>query len=318
MLQLSKSAKDVPDTAVFAGDLNQIQTIAEQEQPETEPKADAIRGAAALVRRFSTAREKMEMEELKRLREEKEAARLETLSEDGAPQYEWDGLRRRRTTMGSHRTGSTATAPPGTPFSKPATTESPHPPLGMSRFPTEDELAQHDRPFSAGLSNVIGTISRRATSVLPGHPDFRPGSVDTAASVQDISSNKVQSPMHPVQLTEIAVQAQHTGGSGSRHGNPYGVPSGQTEYDPSASSKRIHFGGETRHTPSSLAPPTPPPHGMPGHASARRQFSFQNPFKRHRDQHDPADERPTSSRSNRPISNRGYSAPHAKTATGTF
>lgn len=97
LLQLSKSAKDVPDTAVFSGDLNQVRTIAEQEQAETEPKADAIRGTAALVRRFSTTREKMEIEELKRLRAEKEAERLEAVSEDGQPQFEWDGLRRRRT-----------------------------------------------------------------------------------------------------------------------------------------------------------------------------------------------------------------------------
>lgn len=98
LLQLSKSAKDVPDAALFAGDLNQIHTIAEQEQPESEPKADAIRGAAALVRRFSTTREKMEIEELRRLRMEKEQERLESLSENGQPQFEWDGLRRRRTT----------------------------------------------------------------------------------------------------------------------------------------------------------------------------------------------------------------------------
>lgn len=98
LLQLSKSAKDVPDAALFAGDLNQIHTIAEQEQPESEPKADAIRGAAALVRRFSAAREKMEFEELKRLRMEKEQERLESVSENGQQQFEWDGLRRRRTT----------------------------------------------------------------------------------------------------------------------------------------------------------------------------------------------------------------------------
>lgn len=98
LLQLSKSAKDVPDAALFAGDLNQIHTIAEQEQPESEPKADAIRGAAALVRRFSTVREKMEIEEMRRLHMEKEQERLESLSENGPPQFEWDGLRRRRTT----------------------------------------------------------------------------------------------------------------------------------------------------------------------------------------------------------------------------
>ena len=97
LLQLSKSAKDVPDAAVFSGDLNQVRTIAEQEQAESEPKADAIRGTAALVRRFSTTREKMEIEELKRIRAEKEQERLEAVSEDGLPQFEWDGLRRRRT-----------------------------------------------------------------------------------------------------------------------------------------------------------------------------------------------------------------------------
>ena len=98
LLQLSKSAKDVPDAAVFKGDLDQIHTIAEQEQPETEPKADAIRGAAALVRRFSTMRQKMEEEEFRRLQEEKRLEAMHPVPEDGSvPEYEWDGLRRRRT-----------------------------------------------------------------------------------------------------------------------------------------------------------------------------------------------------------------------------
>ncbi|KAF3767259.1 DUF803-domain-containing protein, partial [Cryphonectria parasitica EP155] len=328
LLQLSKSAKDVPDSAVFAGDLNQIHTIAEQEQPETEPKADAIRGAAALVRRFSTAREKMEVEELKRLRLEKEAERLEAVSEEGVPQFEWDGLRRRRTTLGSHRSRSTSTPVHAATFSTPqhtGTMGSPHPPLGMSRFPTDEELAEHDddRPFSAGLSSVIGTIRSRATSVLPGHPDFRSGSVDTTASAQGFGfgagkNSKAQSPMHPVQLTDIAMPAQHTGASNLSLGSSnYGISAAHTEYDPGAAERHIQFGGETRHTPGSLAAPTPPPHGTPGRVSARRQFSFQNVFKRNRDQqqHDEADDRPTSSKSNRPFSSRGYSAPHVKTAT---
>lgn len=299
MLQLSKSAKDVPDSAVFAGDLNQIHTIAEQEQPETEPKADAIRGAAALVRRFSTTREKMEVEELKRLRQEKEQARLESVSEEGLPRFEWDGLRRRRTTMGSHHSRSTAT-PVGSPFVLPPLTGSPHPPLGMSRFMTDEELAEHDRPFSAGLSSVFGTIRSRTTTVLPGHPDF-----------DATTATKAQSPMHPVQLTEIAVPAQ-----GQLKG--FGVPAGETGYNPGPlqSHKHIQFGGESRHTPlnDSLAPPTPPPHGTPG--QQRRQFSFHNVFRRNRDQHE-SEERPTSARSsNRPISSKGYAPPHAKTATG--
>lgn len=298
LLQLSKSAKDVPDSAVFAGDLNQIHTIAEQEQPETEPKADAIRGAAALVRRFSTTREKMEVEELKRLRQEKEQARLESVSEEGLPQFEWDGLRRRRTTLGS-RNSRSITTPVGTPFSPPVA-GSPHPPLGMSRFMTDEELAVHDRPFSAGLSSVFGTIRSRATSVLPGHPDF-----------DATTAGKVQSPMHPVQLTEISMPAQ-----GQLKG--FGVPPGETGYNPgsSHSDKHIQIGGERRHTPAgdSLAPPTPPPHGTPG--QQKRQFSFHNVFRRNRDQSD-SEDRPTSARSsNRPISSRGYAPPHAKTATG--
>lgn len=312
LLQLSKSAKDVPDAAVFAGDLNQIHTIAEQEQPETEPKADAIRGAAALVRRFSTTREKMEVEELKRIRMEKDwevQERLESVHEEGQPEFEWDGLRRRKTVFGSRR--SRVMTAPGS-FSVPAA--SPHPPLGMSHFPTEEELAEQDRPFSAGLQSVAGTIRSRITSVLPGSSEHRANSMASLESPNalNITNNKnMQSPMHPVQLTEINVPAQD---------NPYGVPTSLSGYDPGSSAssgKRIQFGGETRHMPSSgsLAPPTPPPHGPPGQQSAKRQFSFQNVFRRNRDHED--EERPSSARSsNRPISSRGYSAPHVKTATG--
>lgn len=197
--------------------------------------------------------------------------------------------------------------------------ESPHPPLGMSHFPTEDDLSEHDRPFSAGLSSFMGTIRSRATSVLPGHPDFRGSSLSDSPNPLNISHNhKVQSPMHPVQLTEMPVAP----------GDHYGVPSGiRTEYDPhsgsgaasmSSNSRHVQFGGELRHTPdnSSLAPPTPPPH------STKRQFSFQNVFKRHFDHgNDGVDDRPMSPRSaTRPISSRGrgYSNPHAKTATGEF
>jgi len=97
LLQLSKSAKDVPDAAIFKSDLDQIQTIGEQEQPESEPKADAIRGTAAIMRRISKARLRMEAEEMKRLHEEKLAEDMAPIAEDGTAEYEWDGLRRRRT-----------------------------------------------------------------------------------------------------------------------------------------------------------------------------------------------------------------------------
>ncbi|OIW28305.1 DUF803-domain-containing protein [Coniochaeta ligniaria NRRL 30616] len=319
LLQLSKSAKDVPDTAVFAGDLDQIHTIAEQEQPETEPKADAIRGTAALLRRFSVARQKMEVEELKRLHEEKMREQLEPVSEEG-PVYEWDGLRRRKTVLGSQRSRAISSPSPN-PFTLPRTptmgqAQQAHPPLGMSHFPTEEELAEHDRPGSPGaLSSIVGTIRSRARSVLlPGHPDFDQGRYDAG------TNPKVQSPMHPVQLTEISVPAQKPGeeGSSSPYGM-YGLPGNN-------SGRRVQFGGDNRKAShasdgSSLGPPpTPPPH------TTRRQFSFQNVFKRHQQhaQGDAAHDAGTghhflpsshSTRATRPLSSRGYSNPVVKGAT---
>ncbi|KXJ86152.1 magnesium transporter NIPA-domain-containing protein [Microdochium bolleyi] len=251
LLQLSKSAKDVPDTAVFAGDLDQIQTIAEQEQPETEPKADAIRGAAAIVRRFSTTRQKMEEEEFRRLHEEKQMERLGTVAEDGQPEFHWDGLRRRRTTIGSQHSRPIAT---------PRSIETPsHPPLGRSHWPTEDELAEERaRAMSPALSSIVGTIRNRARSVVrPGPPDF--GHEDQPP-LPPLPYQ--QSPMHPMQLTDIS------------YGGAAGMEAG--------SGARIQFGDHHRPTTgtSSLAPPTPPPHGG-NYSGARRQFSFTNVFRRH-------------------------------------
>ncbi|KAI0889222.1 DUF803-domain-containing protein [Annulohypoxylon maeteangense] len=280
LLQLSKSAKDVPDSAVFAGDLDQIHTIAEQEQPETEPKADAIRGAAAIVRRISQARMRMEQEEFRRLREEKEMERLAPVSEDGQQLYEWDGLRRRRTTItSSFRSRSVATP---SPVNTPA-----HPPLGRSRFPTAEELEEdRNRQMSPSiLSSIAGTIRNRTKSVLlPGHPDFPQG---------DHNPPHVQSPMHPLQLTDIAVPGQKYGNEASPYGasrdHIYGLPDGlrKTEYSGAASiasssaGRHIQFMETQKPSASatSLAPPTPPPHGEVH--SARRQFSFQNVFRRH-------------------------------------
>lgn len=88
----------VPTPTIFSGDLYQLSIPAEQGQPESESKADAIRGAAAIVRRFSIARQEWEIDEIKRLHAEKQAD-LEPV-QDGE-HIEWDGLRRRRTTYGT-------------------------------------------------------------------------------------------------------------------------------------------------------------------------------------------------------------------------
>lgn len=160
LLQLSKSAKDVPDAALFAGDLNQIQTIAEQEQSETEPKADAIRGAAALVRRFSTARDKMEIEELRRLHMEKEQERLGSISENGQPQFEWDGLRRRRTTSKPDASHPTFPSPHASPTYGPSRRRTASrddaskmdTALSSPGLPGEREVAETDRKQNSAQS----------------------------------------------------------------------------------------------------------------------------------------------------------------------
>ena len=307
LLQLSKSAKDVPDAAVFAGNLDQIHTIAEQEQSETEPKADAIRGAAAIVRRFSTARQKMEVAELKRLHQEKLTESLAPVSEDGQPEFEWDGLRRRKTVYGSVRSRDTRSRAMTTPSPFNPVQEQ-HPPLGMSRFLSEEELTERDRPMSPALSSVFGTIRNRTRSVFSTtHPNF------------SHDSHHVQSPMHPVQLTEIAVPSQDV--HEEAYPAHYGLPRGETAYGGSGDSvssggRHIQFVGDNRnvsHGSDASLPPTPPPH------SARRQFSFQNVFKRH--QHhgqvagDGSQEPPPPPRSRPYVAPRGYSNPQVKGAT---
>lgn len=272
LLQLSKSAKDVPDAAVFSGDLDQIQTIAEQEQPETEPKADAIRGAAAIVRRISQARMRMEADELKRLHEEKMQEAMEPIGEDTQTQYEWDGLRRRRTISMSTRARS-ITSPPPTATSPNPYVRRGHPPLGMSRFPTDDEMEELDNDRSTIFSSIAGTISTRA----------RARTNATAASYdEEMANEKPQSPIHPVPLMHV------------------NVPSYRVESDePSSSNRNIHehvlrphrrlpdlpdeaHQDNAHHSATQVdnqhLAPTPPPHG-----GARRQFSFQKVFRRSSD-----------------------------------
>lgn len=267
LLQLSKSAKDVPDAAVFSGDLDQIHTIAEQAQPETEPKADAIRGAAAIVRRISHARLRMEAEELKRLHEEKMQEAMAPISEDGQPMYEWDGLRRRRTIASSMRTRSTrlSTPIPGSP----APPRTPHPPLGMSHFPTDDELDEHDR--STVFSSIAGTIrghrSRNQHHILMVNEQDDEDEGDEEARY---GTDKIRSPMHPVPLTHIAVPQQKPDDEAGAY---YG-PTREQVYFSHDNVDTAYRGADLGSSPQLLAP-TPPPHG-----GTRRQFSFNRVFRR--------------------------------------
>jgi hypothetical protein len=287
---MSKSAKDVPDAAVFKGDLDQMRTVAEQEEPEYEPRADAIRGGSAIIRSFSKARQSKQMEEARRLREEQ----LQSMSAIGEnEQVEFDGIRRRRTTIRSSRAPSIIQQP-----MTPIRRKSIHPPLGMSRFPDEEEQQHEDE--HAGMhpgffSNLMK--SSRSSKALPPTPGSE------------------SHPLSPVKTGDSTFDGE----SGIVHPRPQYMSQGlppsfvshsetDTSYKPGGSTHVQFASAPASDRPSSrpgqnLEPPAPPPHGgrpnSPG--SAKRQFSFQNVFHR----------RSTASPSNddgpRPVSRGGLS-----------
>ncbi|KAL8660573.1 MAG: hypothetical protein Q9202_006427 [Teloschistes flavicans] len=279
LLQLSKSAKDVPDAAVFKGDLDQVRTVAEQEEPESEPKADAIRGAAAIIRRMSMSRQKVEAEQARRVHEARLRDQMEPIGEN--ERVEWDGLRRRKTVLdvAGHNLQRRKTL---------------HPPLGMAHFPDDDGLHEsrqhHDdeeqEQFDGGFMNSLK--KRAQTSLTLGQRK------NTGAGGAD-----ARSPMYPVPLTEVSIPPYkgagqplyplQTDGSADISDHPPDVHKDAARRLAAFSNHQSQIG---------LAP-TPPPH------SAKRQFSFQNVFHRPKN-----DARPESHESIRPISRSGVSSRH--------
>lgn len=261
LLQLSKSAKDVPDSAVLKGDLDQIRTVGEQEQPESEPKADALRGAAALIRRISVARQKMEADEAKRVYEDKLRDQMEPIRE--GEQVEWDGLRRRKTTLHSNSVSRTKTI---------------HPPLGLSKFPSyEDDAAEFpapdDVPHDGDIKGGALHSPRRRTgsSRISFSPPFSP---------------RPSLPAHD-ELPKEGETTQLGSGDNMEMSHVYGLPPGLRS--PSNSGSRaspgptqgrpIMWASDVENKPKknvSLAPPSP-------RSLARRQFSFQNMFHKNKD-----------------------------------
>ncbi|KAK5800931.1 hypothetical protein VI817_003143 [Penicillium citrinum] len=164
LLQLSKSAKDVPDAAVFKGGLDQIREVGTQEEPEYEPKADSIRGAASIIRRISTTRRTAEADEARRFVNDKHEDFLKPPSENEI--IEWDGLRRRKTVVGEGPTMSR----PHTPRSP--SIRQPLPPLGMSRFPDPDDDEENRPTTKQSGRSFFSDVRSRASSVL--HPHWTP------------------------------------------------------------------------------------------------------------------------------------------------
>lgn len=248
LLQLSQSAKDVPDAAVFKGDLDQMREVAEQQASVVDPMADSIRGTASIVRRMSTPRQRLEAMEAKRFFDEKRAEALEPLKENEIA--EWDGLRRRKTIVGLS-SGSTP--------SLRRTTA--HPPLGMSKFP-DFEDGEDDHSQSGVLQNIRG---RTATI-------FSRRSARTASDPADVHNLT-----HPVALTNIKDQARATHSSTL----PY-------EPDSLEEAQARIYGDSLKPNPSLNSKPLPlspfpsPGPGMSTPASAKRQFSFSNMFRHSR------------------------------------
>ncbi|KAI9707272.1 MAG: hypothetical protein M1836_000232 [Candelina mexicana] len=298
LLQLSKSSKDVPDAAVFSGDLDQVRTVAEQEQPESEPKADAIRGTAAIIRRISMSRKKMEVDEAKRIHQD-HMEDLGPINEN--EQVEWDGLRRRKTVLGSPSPGGLQRR------------KTLHPPLGLTRFP---EDLGHEQHSGAGIEDggergFLGSVKKRTkSSWLPGQrKNSGPGGTmdgqgpETSIPEYKLDDDTAYNP-HSTQQPEGSMEMSHVYGlpAGLRHhedpadrsgASSVAQPTGPLKWadDPRVREEKPH---------SSLAPPAPPPH------TAKRQFSFQNVFHRHR--HDEFGDSGQSDR--RPRSRKGLGSRH--------
>ncbi|KAJ4374955.1 hypothetical protein N0V83_002034 [Neocucurbitaria cava] len=246
LLQLSKSAKDVPDAAVFKGDLDQVRTVAEVEEPEYEPRADTLRGGAAILRSLSRARSKKELNEAIKIKEE----HMEPIGE--GEQVEFDGLRRRKTIVGDMNRPPTRSAT--------VTMKTVHPPLGMSQFPTYDSDDDNDSfhpGFFQRLRSRGKSTSSRGSSHAPGTSTMGmktlPPIPTDGASDLDRSSDKdsfKQDTSYKPHDTHIQFASLPE-------------PSYTQPHERQASGS------------SSLAPK------VPAHM-AKRQFSFQNVFGRHR------------------------------------
>ncbi|KAI2787820.1 hypothetical protein POX_f08198 [Penicillium oxalicum] len=257
LLQLSKSAKDVPDAAVFKGDLDQIREVAAQEEPEFEPKADSIRGAASILRRISTTRREHEHDEVRRFAHEKQEDYLRPPGENEI--IEWDGIRRRRTVVGE---GPSMSRPrtPRTPSVK--QTVPPLPPLGMSRFPDHDEETENHAGAKPNGPNFLASVLQSG-GWLSVHRSDEKDFADTDATEMTTRNGGVDTEYHgaggslepPVRL-----------GGRERSDTPRSIAWADEKGDNSRP--------QSHHT---IEPPY----------AARRQFSFNSMFNRRKAQSQP-------------------------------
>lgn len=242
LLQLAKSSKDVPDTAVFKGEFDQVRTMAEQEEPEYEPRADTIRGGASIVRAMSKVRTRRQHDEAVRIHEE----RMEPIGE--GEQVEWDGLRRRKT-VSTAASGSVKRS------------RTIHPPLGMTHFP--DDVSEADSEVHPGF---FGRIGRKMT---------------VSRSQRKAGSDPSPVPMGHVEPSAISPEQHVYGLPAGLHRDPndtsYHSPGMTSD---GAHLHWAGDAAESRSSLAPPRPP-PHAHGSAA-GGAKRQFSFTNVFSRNK------------------------------------
>lgn len=264
LLQLSKSAKDVPDAAVFKGDLDQVRTVAEQEESAFEPHADAVRGSAFIARSVSTSRQKREVQEAKRLQEEQ----LEPIGEN--EEVQWDGIRRRKTVVEHNQDRGSAT-------------RNVHPPLGMSHFPSDNDEGDSDDDHHPGI--IPRLKNHNYTAWIPDSlHNLTSRHTNNNHSTPTVQLKGLNSSAEGDNFNNFSEGRRHTFGlpTGLRSANTQN-PSPAEDFDKAQTSYVSQTAYHSNKAPSNdarnatyLHPPTPPPHS----STSKRQFSFSNVFNR--------------------------------------
>jgi hypothetical protein len=221
-----------------------MRTVAEQEEPEYEPRADTIRGGGSILRSLSRARTERQMVEIKRLQDEQ----MQPIGEN--EQFEFDGLRRRRTVVDLNHVHTERT---GTVIRH----KTIHPPLGMSQFPTDD--SDNESELHPGFFQRLRSRGKSSASDRSARSRTAPVGLSS---------------LHPIQ----------SDGPSDADSDKKSFMEMDTSYKPHETTIQFapipHLPEHDRQISqsSSLAPPKPPPH------TAKRQFSFQNVFGRNRAQ----------------------------------
>ena len=266
LLQMSNSAKDIPDAAVFKGDLNQVREIGEQEQPESEPKADAIRGTAAIIRRLSTPRLHKEAEEARRVHEDQMKDACEPVAENET--VEWDGLRRRKSTLNIGDLSSPLSRRRGTV----------HPPLGMSRFPEPDDELEDGAGPPTSLRKFFGNIYSPASTETRSPSSPRPQDPHRSTSRRFGALHKPQRRFEKPELNIVPETRGHNTGAQIDQGLLVHSASERLgrldEQVPSEASEQEQQ-RQQRLSPGAARAAT----SAPLYSAKRRQFSFQEMFR---------------------------------------